>query len=107
VSPWPARYAPLVPPEDLTERLEMLLVLLWLDEGSPEDGSVGLSVSTAATELDCGGGRTGLLAVMTALGDLEERGLVEVAWPRGRGRDAVVTLTPELRADARRLFGRR
>ena len=37
--------------DDLAKRLEMLLVLQWLDEGRPEDGTVALSVSTAAVEL--------------------------------------------------------
>jgi hypothetical protein len=92
--------------DELSERLEMFLVLLWLDEGSPKDGAVALSVPTAAGDLDAGPGRHGLLAVMAALGDLEERELVEVAWPRGRRREARVTLAPELRADAARLFGR-
>jgi len=92
--------------DELTERLEMFLVLLWLEEGSPADGAVALSVSTAATDLEAGPGRKGLLAVMAALGELEERELVEVAWPRGRRREARVTLAHELRADAARLFGR-
>jgi hypothetical protein len=93
--------------EGLSERLEMLLVLQWLEEGSQEDGALALSVATAAVDLEAGDGAEGLLALMAALGDLEERGLVEVAWPGARGRDAHVTLTAELRADARRLFGRR
>lgn len=91
----------------LSERLEMLLVLMWLDDGSPPDGAVALSVATAAAELDAGAGREGLLAVMTALGELEERGAVEVAWPRGHGREARVSLASPLRRDAERLFGTR
>ncbi len=89
----------------LSERLEMLLVLLWLDEGSPEDGGVALSVATAASDLDAGSGREGLLAVMAALGELVVRGRVVVAWPRGHGREARVALSPPVRRDAERLFG--
>jgi hypothetical protein len=91
----------------LSERLEMLLVLQWLDEGAPEHGAVALSLATAASELEVGGGRTGLLAVMGALGQLEERGAITVAWPSGRGRDARITLSDPLRRDAERLFGAR
>lgn len=90
------------------ERLEMLLVMQWLDEGAPEDGRVAFSVPTAAGELGLDGGREGLLAVMGALGDLEDRKLVTVTWPSGgrSGGEAVVSLSAELRRDARRLFGR-
>ena len=63
--------------DDLAKRLEMLLVLQWLDEGRPEDGTVVLSVSTAASELGLEMGRAGVLAVMGALGELEEEGLRE------------------------------
>lgn len=93
--------------DGLPERLEMLLVLQWLDEGRPPDGSVALSVVTAAAELDLPPGREGLLAIMAALGDLEERGTVTVAWPGGMGRDAHVTLAAEVRRDADRMFGGR
>jgi hypothetical protein len=93
--------------DDVRQRLEMLLVMQWLDEGADEEGAVALSVSTATLELGLEEGRAGLLAVMAALGELEERRLVEVAWPGGPGgREALVTLSPELRRDARRLFGR-
>jgi hypothetical protein len=90
------------------ERLEMLLVMQWLDEGAPEDGQIALSVPTAASELGLDGGREGLLAVMGALGDLEDRRLVTVAWPGGAhaGGEAIVALSSELRSDAGRLFGR-
>ena len=90
------------------ERLEMLLVMQWLDEGAAEDGRVALSVPTAAVELGLGGGREGVLAVMGALGDLEDRRLVSVAWPGGAhgGGEAIVGLSAELRHDARKLFGR-
>jgi hypothetical protein len=85
----------------------MLLVMQWLDEGAGEEGVVALSVPTAAAELDQEGGRAGLLAVMAALGELEERRLVSVGWPSGTGRgEALVTLSGGLRRDARRLFGR-
>jgi hypothetical protein len=93
---------------EMGERLEMLLVMQWLDEGAPEDGRVALSVPTAASELGLESDREGLLAVMGALGDLEDRSLVSVAWPSGghAGGEAIVALSPEIRRDARRLFGR-
>jgi hypothetical protein len=85
----------------------MLLVMQWLDEGAGEEGEIALSVATAASELGQEHGPAGLLAVMAALGELEERRLVSVGWPGGTGRgEAVVTLSHELRRDARRLFGR-
>jgi hypothetical protein len=93
--------------DDVGARLEMLLVMQWLDEGADEEGAVALSVPTAAAELGLEPGRSGLLTVMAALGDLEERRLVRVAWPSGAGgSDAHVTLADELQRDARRLFGR-
>ncbi len=93
---------------EMGERLEMLLVMQWLDEGSPDDGTVAFSLPTAASELGLDAGREGLLAVMGALGDLEDRKLVTVAWPSGghAGGEAIVALSPEIRRDARRLFGR-
>ena len=46
-------------------------------------------------------------AMNMVLRGLEERRLVDVAWPTGSGgREARVTLSAELRRDARRLFGR-
>ena len=73
----------------------------WLDEGASDGGELALSVSTAAAELGLEAGRSGLLAVMAALGELEERRLVDVAWPTGSGgREARVTLSAELRRDA-------
>lgn len=93
--------------DDISQRLEMLLVMQWLDEGAGEDGAMALSVPTAAAELDLEEGRPGLLAVMAALGELEDRGVIAVAWRAGRGtREAAVTLSADLRRDARRLFGR-
>lgn len=84
----------------------MLIVLQWLDEGAPEDGRVAFSAATAAAELDLEEGREGLLELLTALTDLEERGAVSVSWPGGRGRDARLTLAEDLRKDAARQFGR-
>jgi hypothetical protein len=92
--------------DETGQRLEMLLVMQWLDEGAPEDGAVALSVPTAAAELGLDEGRAGMLAVMAALGDLEDRRLVSVAWPGGGRSEPIVTLASELRRDARRLFGR-
>lgn len=89
------------------ERLEMLLVMRWLDEGADEEGEIALSVASAADELGLEPDRSGLLAVMAALGELEDRRLVRVSWPAGTGgSEAHVTLAGELRRDARRLFGR-
>ncbi len=93
-------------PDSLDERLEMLLVLRWLDRGAPEDGTISVSVDDAAEELGVEGDRPGLLSLMSALGGLEERGAVSVRWPRGAAAEAVVTLSEPLRRDARRLFGR-
>jgi hypothetical protein len=91
--------------DDVAKRLEMLLVLQWLDEGRPDDGTVVLSVSNAASELGLEIGRAGVLAVMAALGELEEDGLVRVALEGPVRRDPRVTLADELRADAGHLFG--
>lgn len=93
--------------ERLDERLEMLVVARWLDEGAPASGALTLPVAEAASELGLEPNREGLLAVMGALGSLEERGLVRVAWPGGAAEaEARIELDPELRADAERLFGR-
>ena len=84
----------------------MLVVARWLDGGRPDDGEVLLPVDAAVTELDLASGREGLLDLMAALGDLESRGVVQVAWPKGMGgRDAQITLAADVRRDARRLFG--
>lgn len=85
----------------------MLLVMRWLDEGAPDGGTVALSVPSAASDLGVPAGRAGLMEVMAALGALEERGQVLVSWSQGAGTgEARVELAPDLRADARRLFGR-
>lgn len=91
--------------DDLAKRLEMLIVLQWLDEGRPEDGTIALSVTTAAAELGLGTERRGVLAVLGALGELEERKLVRVAVEGPIQRNPRVTLSADLRADARSLFG--
>ena len=101
------RYAAAVADETLGERLEMLLVLQWLDDGAPDDGAVALSVPTAAVDLGLENDRAGLLAVMGALGDLESRGVARTEWPGVAGRDAIVILSGPVRRDARRLFGGR
>lgn len=88
------------------ERLEMMLVLRWLDEGAPEDGAIFLAVDEVAQELGFEADRQGLLSVMSALGALEERGLLSVRWSRGTSPEALVHLSSSLRRDARRLFGR-
>ncbi len=85
----------------------MLLVMRWLEEGAGDDGQVDLDIAAAAEELDLDPGRPGILAVMAALGELEERGQVTVAWPAGPvGAEGRITLSDDLRRDARRLFGR-
>ena len=85
----------------------MLLVMRWLDEGARDDGELSLSVAAAADELGLEDDRPGLLAVMAALGELEDRRVVSVSWPLGTGgSEAQVTLSSDLRSDARRLFGR-
>jgi hypothetical protein len=88
------------------ERLEMLLVARWLEEGADPAGELSFPVAAAATELGLEPDRRGLLAVMAALGELEERRLVRVSWPQGTGgSEALVVLADALRSDARRLFG--
>lgn len=91
--------------DDLAKRLEMLLVLQWLDEGRPDDGAVLLSVVTAAAELNTGDGRSGVLAVLSALSDLEERKLVAVELSAAGPREPRVSLSTGLRRDADGLFG--
>ncbi len=88
------------------QRLEMLLVLQWLDEGRPPEGDVMLSIPTAAAELGLDGDQ-GLLALMRALGLLEDQGRVGVQWP-GRPFDsgeARVLLSTGITRDADGLFG--
>jgi hypothetical protein len=93
--------------DDVVERLEMLLVMGWLDAGADECGELPLSIASAADELGLEDGRAGMLCVMAALGELEDRRVVSVAWPTGSGgREARVTLAAGLRRDAGRLFGR-
>ena len=89
----------------ITERLEMLLVLQWLDEGRAAGGDVLLSIPTAAAELGLAGEGEGLLDIMSALADLEEAGRMHVSWPRGPGADARVVLSRGICRDAIRLFG--
>ena len=84
----------------------MLLVLQWLDEGRSPEGDVMLSVPTAAAELGLEGDE-GLLALMRALGMLEDDRRVSVSWP-GRpfeSGEARVLLSPDITRDAGGLFG--
>ena len=92
--------------EENGQRLEMLLVMRWLEEGAAGDGEVTVPIAAVATELGLDDDRSGLLEVMTALGELEERRVVSVAWGSAGRVTARVTLAPEVRRDARRLFGR-
>jgi len=89
---------------EIAERLEMLLVLQWLDEERPADGGVMVSIATAADELDLDSDE-GLLLVMGALSTLEESRRIEVRWPHGPGAEAHVRLADGIRSDALRLFG--
>lgn len=88
------------------ERLEMLLVARWLEEGASEEGVVAFSVPAVLEEMDLPPERGPMLDVMAALGELEARRAVAVEWAAGAGRDGRVTLAPHIRRDARRLFGR-
>jgi hypothetical protein len=93
---------------ELTSRLEMLIVLRWLDQGPSTDEPIRLSLQDAAEELELPGGREAALDLLRSLGELEERGALSLSWAAepGAGRTAEVALSAELRADARRLFGR-
>jgi hypothetical protein len=84
----------------------MLLVLRWLQREDPSDHPLTVSVADVAAELGVEDGRDGLMHVMSAMGRLEERGAISVAWPRGGRGDVQISLAPEVRADAERLFGR-
>jgi hypothetical protein len=88
----------------LADRLEMLLVAQWLDEGSPGDGMLGFAVADAAAELGCADGRAGILEIMGALGILEEVRRVRVEWSGIPGAHARVQLSDELCRDAQRVF---
>lgn len=86
----------------LSARLQMFLVVRWLDLGSPDDGRVDLPLQEAAAELGLGDERRVLLDLMAALGELEEAGDVAVGWTHGRA-VAAVTLSDRLRRDVRML----
>lgn len=91
-------------PNPLADRLEMLLVVEWLEAGAPPDGGVGFRVAAAAAELGCADGRAGLLEIMGALGELEEAGRLRVEWPPHTGAPALVQIAEDLRRDAQRVF---
>jgi hypothetical protein len=95
-------------PDDLASRLEMLLVLRWLDQGANAHDPVRLALDEVATELSLGEEREVLLELMRALGTLEGRAAISVSWVAepSAARTAEVHLSQELRTDARRLFGR-
>ena len=92
--------------EDLDERLEMALVARWLEADAPPDGGVALRLEEAAAEMGLPEERASILTVLSALGELESRGLVAVEWPSGPSGEARVTLSSDLRRDAGPLFGR-
>lgn len=102
----PRRSLEVVSDDDLPSRLEMLLVLRWLQREGPADEPITISVADVAAELGVDGDRDGLMHVMSAMGRLEERAAISVAWPRGGRGDVQITLAPEVRADAHHLFGR-
>jgi len=93
--------------DDLSSRLEMFLVLQWLDAGAVAGEPLRLTVGEIVEGLTLEGDEN-VLPIMEGLGELEERGVVGVAWSvqPSAGRVAEVHLSPELRADARTLFGR-
>lgn len=84
----------------LSARLQMLLVVRWLDLGSPDTGQVDLPLQETARELGLGEERRVLLELMSALGELEEAGDLTVEWTHGRA-VAAVTLSDRLRRDVR------
>ena len=86
-------------------RLEMLLVVLWIDAGRPEDGDVEFRIDDARERLGVGDDRAGSLEILGALGDLEEAGAVRVRWASNVGGPATVTLSRDITRDARALFG--
>ena len=77
-------------------RLQMLLVVQWLDAGAPADGVVDVEVEALTDALGLDRDRRGVLTVMSALGALEEAGDVAVTWLPGRAR-ATCTLSDRLR----------
>lgn len=87
----------------LSQRLEMLLVLRWLEAGADDRAEVSVSPSQVAEEMGLGPERSDLLRLMAALGELEERGVVRVSWPGGGG-EMLVELSDDLRRDAQSLF---
>ena len=56
----------------------MLLVMRWLDEGADDEGALDVTIGSAADALGLETDRAGILAVMTALGELEDRGAIDV-----------------------------
>jgi hypothetical protein len=92
--------------DEIAHRLEMLVVVRWLDAGRPDDGAIDLRLEDALDELELAAGREGLIALMGALGALEGRGALDVAWPAGiASGEARITLSPDLRREARGLVG--
>ena len=93
--------------DDLASRLEMFLVLSWLEAGADPEEPLRLTPHDFAAGLNLEGDDL-ILTILEGLGELEERGAVGVAWSvqPSAGRIAEVHLSPELRTDARRLFGR-
>ena len=87
-----ARYPGRVSCDETGQRLEMLLVMRWLEEGAADDGEVTVPLAPVATELGLDDDRSGLLQVMAALGELEERRLVRVDWGAVGRVEARVTL---------------
>lgn len=86
-------------------RLEMLLVVAWIDAGRPDSGELVVELSRLQDEMDLPPDRRGALEVLTALGDLEDAGRATVSWEKGIAVPPTVTLSPQLLAESRRTFG--
>lgn len=85
--------------DELIGRLEMLLLVRWIDQGRDAGGEVTLKVTEAADELGLDD-RRGLIEVMGALGTLEDAERIRVEWPGGTGMPATITLAGDLRREA-------
>ncbi len=92
--------------DGLAARVEMLLVLRWLDDGRPDDGAVALDLASDLDQLGLDDGRQGTMTLLAALGDLEDAGKLTVRWPAAVGQAATLTLSRDLQRESTRLFGR-
>lgn len=81
----------------------MAVVARWLEAGRPIDGRVWTTLDALGDALADDGDDP--LALLSALSELEESGVVSVAWAAGRRGTLELTLTAGIRRDAARLFG--